>query len=129
MLKEGQLTGKALVVIILSVIIMLSFITKANEYGSGEAQQKQAIANDLALIINQLYALPGDVSFFYSQDASRYTISVERNIITVYSDSGSPDEFTAGKASFVGYGFTSLTKKPNPLLISKKGNTFSMSQG
>ena len=84
MKKRGQLVYKALVVIVGSALIIAAFVQAGKSYGSQEAFYKLAIAKDLALTIDLLYALPGNVEYVYPNDVSRYDIELRDNKVTIY---------------------------------------------
>lgn|SRR3989338_3010541 len=128
MQKRGSLVYKALITLILSAIIVTSFVTIGNQYGSEEAAHKQAIANDLALIFTEMQAMPGDLTLAYGQDTARYGIRVSGTSILVYSADLGPSDLTAGRAGFSGKPLppTSI-EKPTPLMIIKKGESITFS--
>ena len=88
MKKRAQLVYKALVVIIASALVFLSFLQAAKEYGNQEAYYKLAVAKDLALTINLMYALPGNIEFTYPNDVSGYDIKIKENTIRIYYGEG-----------------------------------------
>lgn len=97
--KRGQIIYKALVVIIGSALIIAGFLQAGKSYGSQEAFYKLAIAKDLALTIDLLYALPGDLEYTYPNDVSGYIIEVKGNTVKV--STGNQDK-TFGLYIFVG---------------------------
>ncbi|HLC50420.1 MAG TPA: hypothetical protein VJI97_03245 [Candidatus Nanoarchaeia archaeon] len=86
MQKRGQLVNKALIVLIVSAIIVIAFISAGKSFGSQEAYYKLAVAKDLALSVDIISGLPGDTSFTYPNDVSGYDIEVKKNSVTVYSN-------------------------------------------
>jgi len=101
MKKRGQLVYKALIVIVISAFIALFFPYVGKVYGSGEVYSKLAVAKDLALLVDTLYAYPGDMHIVYSTDLTGYTLKVNSNEIIIYdSDIGEIDP-TAGIYNFV----------------------------
>ncbi len=100
MKKRGQLVFKALIVIIASAIVIVAFLQAGKSYGSQEAFYKLAVAKDLALTIDVMYSLTGDVEYVYPNDVSDYNIKIENNIVVV-SESKSSD-VTSASYGFVG---------------------------
>ena len=82
--KRGQLVYKALVVIIGSALIITGFLQAGKSYASQEVFYKLAIAKDLALTIDLLYSLPGDIKYVYPNGVSGYDIEIGENKVTVY---------------------------------------------
>src|SRR3989338_7902274 len=96
MKKRGQLIYKALFVIIISVFIAIFFPYVGKMYGTGKAYSKLAVAKDLSLLIDTLYAYPGDVYIVYSSDLTGYTIKFYSNKIMVYDSQIGEIDPTAG---------------------------------
>lgn len=84
MKKRGQLVYKALVVIIGSALIIAGFLQAGKSYASQEAFYKLAVAKDLALTIDLLYAIPGNVEYTYPNDISGYDIEIRDNKVMIY---------------------------------------------
>ncbi|OGX06822.1 MAG: hypothetical protein A2Z88_11685 [Omnitrophica WOR_2 bacterium GWA2_47_8] len=126
MQKRGQLVVKGLVIAILSLFLLIAFVRVGNQYGTGEASHKQAIANDLGLLLTQLNSVPGDVTLFYPEDTKRYTIRISRNTIFVYASVAGAQDFTQGKSSFLGPSFEAVVANPTNLLIVKTGNSITI---
>lgn len=99
MKKRGQLVYKALVVIIGGALIILGFLQGGKSYGSQEAFYKLAVAKDLALTIDLMYALPGNIELNYPNDISGYDIEIKENTIKVYNGEG---DKTIGVYTFAG---------------------------
>ena len=97
--KRGLLVYKALVVIIGSALIISGFLQAGKSYGSQEAFYKLAVAKDLTLTIDLMYALPGDIIYTYPNDVSGYNIEIKENTVKV--STGDQDR-TFGYYPFVG---------------------------
>ena len=100
--KRGQLVYKALIVIIASGIIISAFISAGKSYGSQEAFYKLAIAKDLALTIDLIHALPGDVEYTYPNDISSYGVEINGNSVRVYNYKVGKSDITAATYAYVG---------------------------
>ena len=128
MKKRGQLVYKALIIIIASAIIILAFIEAGKSYGSQDAYYKLAVAKDLALLIDGMYATSGDVKITYGKDLSKYTVAVNGNVVKVYRTSLVTD-FTAGQYRFFGNEIASVKiENPNQLIIAKNNDKITLSK-
>ncbi|MBI2541387.1 hypothetical protein HYV80_01635 [Candidatus Woesearchaeota archaeon] len=87
MKKRGQIVYEALVVIIAGVLIITGFVQGGKSYGQQEAFYKLAVAKDIAVTIDLIYALPGNIEYTYPNDVSGYDIEIKNNIIKVYKTS------------------------------------------
>ena len=99
MKKRGQLIYKELIVIIGSALIIVGFIQAGKSYGNQEAFYKLAVAKDLALTIDLMYALPGDIEYTYPNDVSGYEIEIKGNVVKVYTNN---QDKTFGQYNFAG---------------------------
>ena len=59
--KKSSIVLKAMAVSILSIFVVVTFLQAGKAYGSQDIFFKSALARDLAIMIDALYALPGDV--------------------------------------------------------------------
>lgn len=85
MKKKGQLVYKALLVMIASGMVIAAFVAAGKSYGTQEAYYRLAVARDLALTIDLVYALPGDLQFTYTNDVSDYDIMIKWDRVTVHN--------------------------------------------
>ena len=100
--KRGQLVYKALLVTIASGIVIAAFIAAGKSYGSLEAFYKLAVAKDLALTIDLMYALPGNIQYTYPNDVAAYAIEIKERNIKVYNHNLGKTDPTAASHSFAG---------------------------
>jgi len=100
--KRGQLVYKALLVIIACGIVVVAFVVAGKSYGSQEAFYKLAIARDLALTIDLMYGLPGNLEYVYPNDVSDYDIEAKDNMILVYSHNLGKTDPTLASYIFAG---------------------------
>ena len=129
MKKRGQIVYEALLVIIASVVIISAFIQAGKSYGSQTAFYKLAVARDLALAIDSIYGLPGNIQYVYPNDISGYDIDVIGNSVKVYEHKLGSQDTTAASHSFAGLGtdiinvqikgkkFVRIEKADNKLII------------
>ena len=101
MKKRGQLIYKALIVVIIAAFIAFFFPYVGKVYGGGEAYSKLAVAKDLALLVNTLYAYLGDSYVVYSVDLDGYTIKISSDKIIVYDSEIGEIDPTAGIYKFI----------------------------
>lgn len=99
--KRGSIVYKTLTVIIASGLIIYVFVNAGISFGSQEAFYKLAIARDLALMIDLIYGLPGDLQFTYPNDVSNYNIEIKNNVVKIYNPLSIADP-TARSHSFAG---------------------------
>lgn len=118
MKKKGQLVYKAIIVLIISAIIIISFLSAGKLYGSGEIYYRSAVAKDIALLINTLYALPGEASIMYPRDVSGYIITIDGTTVEVGSETGL--SVSIAKYKFVGKDIDPVTiVKPEVIIFQK----------
>ena len=125
MKKRGEIVYKGLLVIIVSAVIVIIFVEAGKSYGNEEAFYKLAVAKDLALTINTIYSLQGNVEYTYPNDVFDYDVEISENTILVYSHSlGKSDPTRAS------YGFAGISLDPiNAKIEAKKFITFLKSEG
>jgi len=102
MKKRGQLVYESLLVIIASVIIISAFIQAGKSYGSQTAFYKLAVARDLALTIDLVYALPGNMQYVYPNDISGYDLDIIGNTIRIYDRKLGSQDTTPASHHFAG---------------------------
>ena len=125
MKKRGQLVYKAIVVIIASAIVIFAFLQAGKSYGNQEAFYKLAVAKDLALTLDLIYGLPGDIIYTYPNGVSQYDIEVIDNKIKIYNHEIGKNDPTAASYSFAGIASGNLKteiKAMKFVKIEKKNN-------
>ena len=111
--KRGQLVVKALFIIVISALVILSFISAGKSYGSQEAYYKLAIARDTAITIDTLYGLPGDIIYYYPNDVSDYRIEISDNNVNVYQKNSGKFDALQTSHNFAGTSFDNLRAQIN----------------
>lgn len=99
--KRGQTVYKVLIVLVAAGLIIYTFVNAGISFGSQEALYKLAIARDLALMIDLMYGLPGDLQFTYPNDISNYDIEIKNNVVKIYNPLSIADQI-ARTHSFAG---------------------------
>ena len=90
--KNGQLLSyKAIFVLIVSSLLIYVFILAGKSFGSQEAPYKNALAKEIALTIDTIYSIPGDIIFIYPNQISGYTIEIKDNSVLVYKGNNKLD--------------------------------------
>ena len=82
--KKGDLVIYVGIVFLISAMVFVVFYSEAKEQGTGEFLFKAAVARDIALLLEGLYAAPGDVEFIYPTELSGYGVKVQDNIVSVF---------------------------------------------
>ena len=116
MKKRAQTVYEALVIIICGALIIAGFVQAGKSYGRQEAYYKLAVAKDIALTIDLLYGMPGDVSFKYPNDVVGYDIEIRNNVVKIYH-TGSANDLTSQSYTFAGI-------DKDPLSITIKNQKF-----
>ena len=101
--KRASIVYKTLTGIIAAGFIIYVFVNAGISFGSQEAFYKLAIARDLALMMDLMYGLPGDLQFTYPNDVSNYDIEIKNNVVKIYNPLSIADP-TARAHSFAGIG-------------------------
>ncbi len=101
MTKRGQLIFKPLSEIILSAALIIIFLSATKSYASQEVFHKLAIARDLALTLDVVSGLHGDLEYTYPNEVSDYYIEIKENAIKVYSSKLGDLDPTPGIHNFV----------------------------
>ena len=108
--KRGQYVYEAIVVIIAGVLIIAAYVQGGKVYGKQEAFYKLAVAKDIALTIDLIYALPGNMEYTYPNDVSGYDIEIKNNIVKIYR-TGSTD------STLQSYNFVGIDRDPLNFLV------------
>lgn len=125
MKKTGQLVNKALIVIITSAIVVIAFYSAGKTYGNKEAYYKLAVAKDIALTIDYLYSVPGDIEFIYPNDISGYDIEIRDGSVRVYQHNSGRLDATAGIYGYVETSYDKIdafVSGPKYIKLKKTGN-------
>ena len=85
MKKRGEeLSLLALLVLIASAVVFGVLVYKGYSYGSQHEYYRIAVARDLALTIDSMYSVSGDVDYIYPSDVSGFGIKIKDNLVNVY---------------------------------------------
>lgn len=129
MQKRGLIVLRALAGLVASAIIIYVLVSAGTAYGAQEVFYKLAIARDLALTIDIMYALPGNLEFTYPNDVSGYHIEIKGNLVRIYSSNTDTLDPTAASYSFVSSGgdvIDALVKEKRFVKLEKIGNKISI---
>ena len=128
MLKRGQIIYKAFIIIIVSVTILAAFTSAGKSYGSQDAFYKLALARDIALTIDTLYGISGNVEYNYPNIVSGYDIEISQNIIKVYV-TGNKADTTQASYRYAGIASNLLKteiKNQKKLKFEERDNTITI---
>lgn len=100
--KSQLLVYKYLILSVISAIVVIVFLNAGKSFGSQDAHYKLAVAKDLALTIDIVYSLPGDIEFIYPNELSDYDIEVTNNLVRIYSHRLGALDPTQASHDFVG---------------------------
>ena len=126
MKKRGQIPFMAITAFIASAIVVLAFYSAGKTYGNKEAYYKLAVAKDIALTIDYLYSVPGDVEFIYPNDISGYDTEIIDDTVRVYQHNSRRSDVTAGIYGYAGTSYDKINKfisGPKYIKLKKIGNT------
>ena len=130
MKKRGQLVYKAIISLIASAIIVISFISAGKTFGNREAFYKLAVAKDIALTIDLMYGLPGNVEYFYPNGISGLSIEIKDSIVKIYNSEYDASDSTAASYQFNGIASDMINAKIDNkkfLKIEKTGGRIKIS--
>ena len=133
--KKSALVLKALAVSIICIFLIVVFVQGGKAFGSQDYFFKIAMARDIAITIDALYALPGDAYIEYPIDMNPtdfrgYGIKVTPNKVEVFSSDFGELDPTSASYDFTGRETSdpSVTlPNPNKLIIRKMGNKIELS--
>jgi hypothetical protein len=87
MSKRGQIVLIALITIVIAAIVGLTYPRIASAYATGAFSLKVSATEDIALIIDTIYAYPYDVEVEYEVDLSKFIIAVSDGKVKLYGSS------------------------------------------
>lgn len=111
---------------IISALIVVSFIMAGRAYGKQEIYFKVAVAKDVAFLIDSLYSTPGDVEFIYPQEMPGFGIKISDNKVTVFKHSAL--DSAAASYSYAGINdkIDTQIECSNKIMFLKKGEVISL---
>ena len=135
MKKRGSIVANAMIVIIISALIVASFYNIGEAYGTEEVFYKFAVAKDLAIHLDLIYSLPGDIEYIYPNDVSKYDVELKDNKVSVFDHNSNKLDPTIGVYEFVGISsdkpefmaqgqkFVKISKSKNKISITGVSST------
>ena len=94
-----------LIDIIFLAVIILSASVFIDKLGSETSFQKKFLANDMALLIDTLYAVPGNVYVDYPQNTMWFNVGIKNGVVEVYDKE---DKDLQGESAY----FVEETERP-----------------
>ena len=132
MKKRGNLALLGLVVMVVAVIVFLTYMQVTDYYATGKIALKTAAANDMALIIDAIYASPYDAVVEYDYDLSLFVVEISQNKVTLYdaADTEVDDDVVDSSDNFPSsYSFVPVDDEPEFVLDRPKKIIFSKTNG
>ena len=134
---EGQSVSIYMAVgILFAGFLLLGIVNKSLEDIKGETLEKNYIARDIALVLDTIYAVPGDLEYAYSEQDYPYVVEFNGGRVSVKKSGGDKnagiysffDGNLAAKEKLSGL-FVPNTNSHKPMLIIfvKKDGTVSVS--
>ncbi len=77
--------------LILAAIVIIALFEFVNDVAEQTIFAKNYFARDMSLLVNALYAAPGDVSYIYNEDTSKFIFDFNSNRAVVYEEGDSED--------------------------------------
>ena len=72
--------------LILAAIVIIALFKFVNDVAEQTIFAKNYFARDMSLLVNALYAAPGEVSYIYNEDTSNFIFDFNSNKLTVYEE-------------------------------------------
>ncbi len=102
--KKGLLVYQAIIALIAASLILIGYVQAGKSFGNQEAFYKLAVAEDIALTIDLIYGLPGDITYVYPNDVSGYDVEIRENTIKIYKTESRNSDRTLQSYVFAGSG-------------------------
>jgi len=129
--KRGVSTIFAIFSILAGIVILFSATTIAKNIATGEDIKQAFFAKDMALIIDTLHALPGDVKMSYHPE--NFTTDINLEITESGSVKAKPTygqqqifSFRPGLPELTAEEFTLEKQKPNIIDVEKTGSNINV---
>ena len=100
--KKSALVFKGIASLVVSGIILIAFLSAGKSYGKGDLFVKEALARDIAILIDEMYSVPGVVEYVYPLDLSGFGVVVIENKVKVHEAGKKDIDLTAGEYSYAG---------------------------
>ena len=106
--------------IIMAAIVVLGILLFAKGVTEGTDLEKEYLSRDIALLLDTIYASPGDVSYTYYLDKNKLDIQIAKGQVIVSENGLRPaTQAYAEDAEFKNLAFT--MQKPQQITFIKKG--------
>ena len=126
MIKRGQIVLKFTIILIISAVVIISFVNIGQAYGKGTVYRKTIAAREIPLIIDALYSYPYDSIVYYNKDLSGLTVEIIDGKVKVYdSKSIVGKDMTSRQYGFFPTGQNKIEAKledPKNIRFEKKNN-------
>lgn len=132
--KRGQSTVVDTVMtvagFVFAAVVVLSLLNKTYQDLEGETFEKKYVARDLALVLDAVYAAPGDVEYAYTMDKYKYVIEIKEGFVYAKKSADEKDAIAGVYSYFAPKDKNMLnirfmpnkeSKKPALIVLSNKG--------
>ena len=75
----------------LAFVVLVALFQFVNEIIEQTIFEKNYLARDIALLVNTLSAAPGEITYTYNEDTSKFLVEFNENVIIVYEADKDPD--------------------------------------
>jgi hypothetical protein len=123
--------------ICLVAVIFLAFAIKLSDFKDNLLFDKIYLSKDLGLMVDAIYASPGELSYVYSGKINNYSVSFDGGIVSVFkeqladpqkfpyiTDSGMKTDFVYSYLSVINNSDINFKKSGNSLVVSGGNVTF-----
>ena len=121
MQKKGQLALKPVIEMLIAALVVASFFGMAEGLGTKEFFVQARIAREGALIVNELYAVPGNEWIALAANVSKYDIELRTRDVGIPSATPFFHAFPS-----VGDVIPARVRNPDPLIFSRDGDEVSI---
>jgi len=122
----------ALILAIIGVFVFLIFQGISKAYASGEVALKAAIARDISLLIDTIYAYPYDMQITYNEDLSNFVVEILQGNVNIHSASYvavSRGQLQGSDLTSARYSFAPLNDNPGFILDKPAKMVFQKQSG
>src|SRR3989344_2113918 len=111
--------------VIVVIVVVGIALTVATRLGKPETINKITAAEDLAMMVNTLVALPGDALVEYPRNMSLYSLVLTSQKVTIYEGDQTKDRDPVSRPFILpqGYTATKFVKQKARVCLQKEGKT------
>lgn len=114
------------VIAVIAVIVMALWI--ATKFSDETALRKVNAAEDIAMMVNTLVALPGDALVEYPRDLSKFTVALTTKYVVIFEKEAKIDGETRNFILPSDYSAVDIVKQKAKVCLKKMGKTISVGE-